>query len=387
MDTYKRMNRLLGVIQFTYLSALASFINYLVLYLNNIGFSELYIGVINAAGAAMMLVIQGILGRILDRTQNFRQVVRVVLAGCILGVAAVPFVKTLLWLELILIVLLYAVIKQFGSVLDLWTYQLKSEYPDITYGSTRGIGSVGEGIATFILGYLIAWFGFAPMFIITLILLIAALWAGLKLPNPVRQAEAQAQKKIKIKLSKRLMFYFSSFLLLRIAATLIGTFCSLMVQRLGGGSEMFGLTILFCGIAELPTFILMGRWCHGDNLGHWYRICLLMAITGSVMDALAPNIPIYMVGRVMLTLVYAIYTVINLEYIKKYVEPTNQAQVMLMFGAVSSSVGYMASSLLGGYLLELGSQTVMAIVMAAILAVAFILHIPAFSAYEKSKSV
>ena len=98
MDAYKRINRLLRVIQFTYLSALASFINYLVLYLNDIGFSEMYIGVIHAAGAGMMLVIQMALGRILDKKQCFRQVVAAVLSFCILGVAAMTFVIRLIFL-------------------------------------------------------------------------------------------------------------------------------------------------------------------------------------------------------------------------------------------------------------------------------------------------
>ena len=37
METYKRLNRWLRVIQFTYLSAFASFLNYLALYLDNVG--------------------------------------------------------------------------------------------------------------------------------------------------------------------------------------------------------------------------------------------------------------------------------------------------------------------------------------------------------------
>ena len=59
--------------------------------------------------------------------------------------------------------------------------------------------------------------------------------------------------------------------------------------------------------------------------------------------------------------------------------PAYQGQVMLLIGAVSSSIGYMASSLLGGYLLELGDQVVMAVVMAALFAISWILHSAAFN--------
>ncbi len=386
MDAHGRINRLLRVIQFTYLSALASFINYLVLYLNDIGFSELYIGVIHAVGAGMMLIIQMVLGKILDRKQCFRQVVAAVLGFCILGVAAMPFVKSWLFLELVIIILLYAIIKQFGNVFDLWTYQLKTEYPEVTYGSTRGIGSIGEGVATFALGYLIAWFGFGAMFAVTVVLLALALLAAMQMPNPARQQAADTEdKNWRAVLNRQLVLYLISFLVMKIAVTLISTFCSLMVQRLGGGSEWYGFIILLCGITELPVFIWLGRSCKGPKAQLWYKLCILIGLTGSVMDALAPNIPIFVVGRVLLTVVYVIYTVANLEYVRTYVSPAYQGQVMLLIGAVSSSIGYMASSLLGGYLLELDDQVVMAVVMALLFAVSWILHSIAFHAYAFHK--
>lgn len=385
MEDYKRLNRWLRIIQFTYLAALASFLNYLTLYLDDVGFSEMKIGIINAVGAVVMLVLQPLLGRILDRTQNFRQVVRIVLVACAAGVAATPFLGGLMWLQLLLIILLYAVIKQFGNVFDLWTYQLKSAYPQVTYGSTRGIGSIGEGLATFVMGYLIAWFGFGAMFGVTVVLLIAALAAGMQIPNPPQAekdaaaARTEKQRKAgKTPWTRALLCYIASYLVLKISVTMISTFSSLMVKNLGGGSEWFGFTILLCGIAELPVFMMMGRWCQGEKTRLWFQLCLLTAVIGSLLVALAPNIPVFMVGRVLLTVVYAMYTVINLEYVKAYVAPEHQGQVILSIGAFSSSVSYITSSLLGGYIMEMGSQQMMAIAMLILCGASFVLHFGGF---------
>ena len=385
MEEYKRLNRWLRVIQFTYLAALASFLNYLTLYLNDIGFSEMKIGVIHAVGAVVMLLFQPMLGRILDRTQNFRQVVRVVLLACAAGVAITPFLGSLVWLQLVLIIVLYAVIKQFGNVFDLWTYQLKTRYPNVEYGSTRGIGSIGEGLATFALGYLIAWFGFGVMFGVTVVLLAAALFAGMQIPNPPKaeKVEASDKNKVKVAWTGKLLCYVASYLILKISVTLISTFSSLMVKRLGGGSEWFGFTILLCGIAELPVFMMLGRWCQGEKAKRWYQLCLLVALIGSLLVALAPNIPIFIVGRVLLTVVYAMYTVINLEYVKSNVDPEYQGQVIVSISAISSSVGYMTSSLLGGYIMEMGTQQMMAIVMLALCGTSFLLH---FGGFRKTKA-
>ena len=376
METYKRLNRWLRVIQFSYLAAFASFLNYLTLYLNEVGFSEFKIGIINAAGAVVMLLLQPILGRILDRTQNFRQVVGVVLAFCCAGVAVTPFLGSLMWLQLLLVILLYAVVKQFLNVFDLWTYQLKAIDPRVEYGSTRGIGSVGEGLATFIVGYLIAWFGFGAMFICTVLLLATALYAGLQLPNPPKAERSEEAEEVKAKITwtKPLFFYLASFLILKISVSAISSFSSLIVKNLGGGSEWFGFTILLCGIAELPIFMMMGRWCKGDKTKAWYRICLLVSLVGGSLVVLAPNIPIFIVGRIAQTAAYAMYTVVNLEYVKNTVAAENQGQVILMIGAFSSSISYIVSSLLGGYILEMGTPGMMVAALIILICASFALH-------------
>ncbi len=389
--TETSINRRLRIIQFTYLAALASFINYLALYLDSIGFSEFRIGVIHAVGAIVMLIIQPLLGRVLDRTQNFCQIVSVVLIACVLGVAAVPVLGSLIWLELILIILLYAIIKQFGGVFDLWTYQLKSDHPGISYGSTRGVGSIGEGLATFIVGYLIAWFGFAPMFILTIVCFMLTLLAAARMPNPrpAPQTDSAGQEapraqpdgvraRMQSIWSRRLVLYVASFLMVKVAVTLISTFCSLMVKRLGAGSEWYGFIILLCGIAELPVFMLLGRWCQGPRVRPGYLLCMGLGLLGSLMTALAQGLAVFVVGRIMLTIVYAMYTVINLEYVNQYVDASRRGQVILVIGAVSSGVSYIASSLLGGYLLELGSQSLMALVLTGLFVAALVLQTGAF---------
>ena len=383
METYKRLNRWLRVIQFSYLSAMAAFLNYLTLYLNEVGFSESKIGIIHGVGAVVMLVVQPVLGRILDRTQNFRQVVAVVLIACSAGVAATPFLGGLIWLQLVIIILLYAVIKQFGNVFDLWTYQLRAQYPQVEYGSTRGIGSVGEGIATLVLGYLIAWMGFGVMFGITVVLLCIALAAGMQLPNPPKAEKKQAAEKVKVAWHKNLIFYVASYLAMKTTVSLISTFSSLMVKNLGGGSEGFGIVIFLCGIAELPIFIMLGKWCRSDRVKLLYRICMLTGIVGSLMVSLAPNMPVFMVGRVLMTVVYAMYTILNLEYVKYNVEPKAQSQVILTIGAISSSVSYMIASPLGGYIMELGGTYTMAIAMIIIYGLAFVLHFGGFARTKK----
>ena len=113
---------------------------------------------------------------------------------------------------------------------------------------------------------------------------------------------------------------------------------------------------------------------------------MLLGIISSLLVALATNLPVFMVGRVLQTVVYAMYTVANLEYVKINVDPAHQGQVVLMIGAFSSSASYIVSSLLGGYILEMGTPKMMAITMVVIFSLAFLLHFGGFTRRKPAKN-
>lgn len=377
---YRRINQYLRIIQFSFFAASGCFFNYLLLYLDNIGFTEMQSGAVYAVGAALLVILQPLLGKFLDQTYRYKQFVCGVLLFGIIGVSIVPFLENARVAELILIIALYTLVSQLGSIYDLWTYQLKNECPEVSFGSTRALGSLGTGITTFITGYLIAWCGFWIMFVFAVLLELFTLFVSYRMPNPTRHTSPSSspQKKAGFRIPATVIIYIASLLVFKIAIIIISTFSSLLAQRLGGGSETHGLVILLCGLTEIPTFILVGRWCQSHNVRFWYMVSLLFGLLGCLVTILAPNIPIFIGGRLILTIIYAIYTIVNLEYIRKYISPESQGRVMLLIAGLSTGASSVASSLLGGYLLERGDMALTAWLIVGIIAFSIVLSLFAF---------
>ena len=380
MKDPKKLSRLLMALQFCYLAALSGFSNYLTLYLHEQGMSEFQIGVVYAVGAPMTLLIQPLLGRLLDHSQRFRQMLCTGLVLFALGVALVPFAGVVPTLRLILILFITILSKQFGSVFDLWTYRLQREVPGVEYGKSRGFGSIGVGVATLFMGYFIEWWGFGSLFTVTVALLMTVTALGLQIPNPSGdpvQKETGAACTGPV-WSRPVLWYVASFLVLKISVSIIHTFSPLLVDRLGGSSSVFGVTILLCAITEVFIFTYFGRCCEKLPPRAAYLLCVGTVLVGSVWTSLAPNIPLFMVGRVMLTIAYAMYTIFNLLYIDTHVSAGARGRVFLTLSALSTGVGYTVSSLLGGILMEIGSQTSMALITGGVTVLAFLLHFGAF---------
>ena len=382
MKSSKNLKWKLMVLQFCYLAALSGFSNYLTLYLYDAGLSELQIGAVYAVGAPATLLIQPLIGKILDRFQNFRQMV---VGGLLLfgtGVAVMPFLGVMPALRLAMVLIVTTVSKQFGGVFDLWTYRLQAEYPGVEYGKSRGVGSIGIGVATLVMGYLIEWWGFGALFSVTVTLLVIVTAASLQMPNPSGNAPADPKKQRCDDCGRiwqgPVLWYVASFLVLKISVTVIHVFSSLLVERLGGATSTYGLTILLCAITEVFIFTYWGRCCDKLRPRLAYLLCVGVVLVGSIWTSLAPNIPLFMAGRIMLTIAYAMYTIFNLQYIRDHVSERAQGRVFLTLSALSSGVGYGVSSLLGGIIMELGSPVTMAAVTGAITVAAFLLHFGAF---------
>ena len=386
MTNPKTLNRKLMALQFCYLAALSGFSNYLTLYLYDQGMSEFQIGVVYAVGAPVTLLIQPLLGRILDSSQSFRQMLGSGLLLFALGVALVPFVGLMPTVRLMLILFITVLSKQFGSVFDLWTYRLQREIPGVEYGKSRGVGSIGVGVSTLCMGYLIEWLGFGSLFTVTVALLMTVTVLGLRIPNPTgdpvkKDSPAGSGGRV---WSAPVVWYVASFLVLKISVSIIHTFSSLLVDRLGGSSGLFGSIILLCAVTEVFIFTYFGRCCEKLPPRAAYLLCVGTVLVGSVWTSLAPSIPLFVVGRVMLTVAYAMYTIFNLQYIDAQVPAGARGRVFLTLSALSTGVGYTVSSLLGGIIMELGSPVSMALTTGGISLIAFLLHFGAFPKKHRS---
>ena len=372
-----KLNTGLRLMQLSFFMALAGFMNYLTLYLSSIGLSEMKIGVFYALGSGGIVIQQYLFGKLLDKTGKFRLASSLVMLLSGIAVALMPGLKKLLPLELLLILLVYSFLKRYGNVFDVWLYGLKHDYPEIEYGSTRALGSFGEGLMGFFLGTLIAHGGYTMMFAVTSALLFLTFFATVYIPDPKRRTdERKAARKLRIRGS--LFWYFASFLVLKTASAVVSIFAPLLLERIGGGPDMYGRIIFLCAIVEVIVFTYWPRVMKLIGQRFSYIASIVFSLLCCLMLSLARSYPVFVIGRILLSTSFVTYTLSHLEYIDLTVDEETKGQAILTLSAISSGLGYMVSSFMGGAIMEYGTPAMMAFITSGINILAFLLHFGAF---------
>ena len=121
-----------------------------------------------------------------------------------------------------------------------------------------------------------------------------------------------------------------------------------------------------------PRFmkIIGQRWAYISSIIFSLLCCLMLS--------LARSYPVFIIGRVLLSTSFVTYTLSHLEYIDMNVDEDIKGQAILTLSALSSGLGYMISSFMGGAIMEYGTPAMMAIITGSINVLAFLLHFKAF---------
>ena len=369
----------LKILQLTYFMALAGLMNYMTLYLSSIGLTEMQIGVFYALGSIGIVLQQWLFGRLLDRTGRFRLASGTVMICTALLSALVPHLEKLLPLEFIILLLIYSFHKRYGNVYNLWIYRLRAERPGLEFGSTRGMGSLGEGLMGLLMGHFIAWGGYRMMFGISAILLSISAVLSFLVPDPSRKETAEKEKASKFKMRGPIAWYFASYLVLKTASSVVSIFAPLLLERIGGGPDTYGEIIMLCAIAEVIVFTFWPKIM--DKIGQ--QLSFISAIAACVVCclllSLSGRIWLFAIGRISLSVSFVMYTLSHLEYIDLTVSGNEKGQAILTLSALSSGLGYMVSSLIGGAVMEHGTPIMMALITMGMNVLAFILHFKAFA--------
>lgn len=259
-----KQNLYLTVVQMSYLAAYAAYFNFLLLFMSENGYTTIQGGIAQSATAFVSLVVQPIFGYMTDTYISYK---KMIIAGFVIACFTsflLPMTISYFVLAMITIVFHSTFVKQFSTMINAWTIGIRERDPSVNYGLTRGLGSVGEGLSSFIIGFLIARSGFRIMFIShSILLLIGAIFSlflidilpkNKNIINENKNIKKESPKGIvKILLKNKLYITFTiSLFFMNLGLKIISIFASLIVKNLGGDSSSFGFIVLVCGVCELP---------------------------------------------------------------------------------------------------------------------------------------
>lgn len=384
-EVFGRKNLLLMGVQGFYWCAYCTYFGFLVLYMQNHGYSNVQCAQAQVLIAVATLITQPLIGYLTDSFITCKKFLLVTTA------LAVP-VAFLLQASVSSPILCYgAIVLQSilfypaASLIDSWTMALREKDSQVQYPLTRSAGSVLYALTSLAFGNVIAALGdgiIAPSFLLFSVLLFLCTCFLEETPCRNKQQKnvnQEATRRISgmeaaktLLQNKTYVFFVLSCLLYHIANKSTGCFISNYVTNIGGDSGGLGLLMFFSAMVEFPSMMVMGKIIRRYPLGGLHLFALSGVVIKNFFFLIASSMPLLVIGRLAEGMSYGAYVYIFVEYICRNTLKQLNVTAISLGTAMTSALGGIIGNYAAGLILDLWglaplSLAAMAMAVAAVL--------------------
>ena len=384
-EVFGRKNLLLMGVQGFYWCAYCTYFGFLVLYMQNHGYSNVQCAQAQVLIAVATLITQPLIGYLTDSFITCKKFLLVTTA------LAVP-VAFLLQASVSSPILCYgAIVLQSilfypaASLIDSWTMALREKDSQVQYPLTRSAGSVLYALTALAFGNVIAALGdgiIAPSFSLFSVLLFLCTCFLEETPCRNKQQKnvnQEATRRISgmeaaktLLQNKTYVFFVLSCLLYHIANKSTGCFISNYVTNIGGDSGGLGLLMFFSAMVEFPSMMVMGKIIRRYPLGGLHLFALSGVVIKNFFFLIASSMPLLVIGRLAEGMSYGAYVYIFVEYICRNTPKQLNVTAISLGTAMTSALGGIIGNYAAGLILDLWglaplSLAAMAMAVAAVL--------------------
>lgn len=372
-------------VQGFYWCAYCTYFGFLVLYMQNHGYSNVQCAQAQVLIAVATLITQPLIGYLTDSFITCKKFLLVTTA------LAVP-VAFLLQASVSSPILCYgAIVLQSilfypaASLIDSWTMALREKDSQVQYPLTRSAGSVLYALTALAFGNVIAALGdgiIAPSFLLFSVLLFLCTCFLEETPCRNKQQKnvnQEATRRISgmeaaktLLQNKTYVFFVLSCLLYHIANKSTGCFISNYVTNIGGDSGGLGLLMFFSAMVEFPSMMVMGKIIRRYPLGGLHLFALSGVVIKNFFFLIASSMPLLVIGRLAEGMSYGAYVYIFVEYICRNTLKQLNVTAISLGTAMTSALGGIIGNYAAGLILDLWglaplSLAAMAVAVAAVL--------------------
>ena len=384
-EVFGRKNLLLMGVQGFYWCAYCTYFGFLVLYMQNHGYSNVQCAQAQVLIAVATLITQPLIGYLTDSFITCKKFLLVTTA------LAVP-VAFLLQASVSSPILCYgAIVLQSilfypaASLIDSWTMALREKDSQVQYPLTRSAGSVLYALTALAFGNVIAALGdgiIAPSFLLFSVLLFLCTCFLEETPCRNKQQKnvnQEATRRISgmeaaktLLQNKTYVFFVLSCLLYHIANKSTGCFISNYVTNIGGDSGGLGLLMFFSAMLEFPSMMVMGKIIRRYPLGGLHLFALSGVVIKNFFLLIASSMPLLVIGRLAEGMSYGAYVYIFVEYICRNTPKQLNVTAISLGTAMTSALGGIIGNYAAGLILDLWglaplSLAAMTVAVAAVL--------------------
>ena len=388
-EVFGRKNLLLMGVQGFYWCAYCTYFGFLVLYMQNHGYSNVQCAQAQVLIAVATLITQPLIGYLTDSFITCKKFLLVTTA------LAVP-VAFLLQASVSSPILCYgAIVLQSilfypaASLIDSWTMALREKDSQVQYPLTRSAGSVLYALTALAFGNVIAALGdgiIAPSFLLFSVLLFLCTCFLEETPCRNKQQKnvnQEATRRISgmeaaktLLQNKTYVFFVLSCLLYHIANKSTGCFISNYVTNIGGDSGGLGLLMFFSAMVEFPSMMVMGKIIRRYPLGGLHLFALSGVVIKNFFFLIASSMPLLVIGRLAEGMSYGAYVYIFVEYICRNTPKQLNVTAISLGTAMTSALGGIIGNYAAGLILDLWGLAPLSLAAMAMAVAAGLVFLP-----------
>ena len=130
-----------------------------------------------------------------------------------------------------------------------------------------------------------------------------------------------------------------------------GNFLLNLVENVGGNESIMGYLAAFTAIVEVPVMMFAAKLPNKWKKVQYIRLAFVFFVLKTLAYALAPNIPLLFLSRVLQAPSYALYTVLIVGYADETVDRKDSAKAQSLAFSMTT-IGSVLASLIGGIMFK-----------------------------------
>ncbi len=230
----------------------------------------------------------------------------------------------------------------------------------ISFGMTRGIGSISFAVLSFILGQLINQHSpsFLPFVSIGLYSGLLLLMQTFPIIDEHKTSHQSADKKVVtesfwvfVKKYDRFLPFLLALVFVFIFHTVINTYLVQIMVHLGGNEGDLGLSLTIAAAVELPVMLAFGYLVSKVSNGTLLKVAGCFYIVRSVLFIMATTVAMVNFAQLFQALSFAIFTPASVYYVNQLMRAEDKIKGQT-FIVGATTLGSVFGNLVGGWLLE-----------------------------------
>jgi MFS transporter, PPP family, 3-phenylpropionic acid transporter len=308
------------------------------------------IGTILSIGPIIMIFFQPLWGMISDATNSPPKVL-----AFTTGIAGIFGCGYLVFNEYSFFIITAILIAIFQSAMIPVSDSISIKYATkhrYNYGNIRLFGSLGFGLAVFIMGRLsentpkVIFYAF-------FITLMLASFLAFRLPKENAMSKVKLLSGIKelLTLRKFIIFLFITFLIF--GPNLANNFYfGLFVNELGGSYTGIGIAFLIAVLSEIPFMRVSGRWIQKLGLLEVAAIAGTISMIRWFFYFLDPSLPLVYASAILQGLSVGLFIPAGLQYIRDITPTHITVTAVTIYSAIGNGLGNWFSTFFGGIIYD-----------------------------------